>query len=115
MQAAAHAAINNFGLGFKVSMVYFGLQCATVGYLIARSGFIPRVIGVLLAIGGSFYVLSSLAAFLSPPIGALLAPIVIPAAFTGEGATTLWLLFKGVDVEKWKQRARSQTMALAAP
>jgi hypothetical protein len=99
-----------FGLGFKVSMVYFGLQCATVGYLIARSGFIPRLIGILLAIGGSFYVISSFAAFLSPEIGTLLAPIVIPAAFFGEGATTLWLLFKGVNVDKWMTRAGASAL-----
>ena len=114
MQAVARSSIMAFGIGFKVSMVYFGLQCATVGYLIARSGFIPRIVGILLGIGGSFYVISSLTYLLSPTLGSVLSPVVIPVAFLGEGSTTLWLLFKGVNVEKWRQRAGSTTLSLAA-
>jgi hypothetical protein len=114
LQAIARSSIMAFGLGFKVSMVYFGLQCATVGYLIARSGFIPRIVGILLGVGGSFYVISSLTYLLSPALGSLLSPVVIPVAFLGEGCTTLWLLFKGVNVEKWRQRAGSTTLNLAA-
>jgi hypothetical protein len=114
LQAVARSAIMAFGLGFKVSMVYFGLQCATAGYLMARSGFIPRIVGILLGVGGSFYVISSLTYLLSPTLGGMLAPVVIPVAFLGEGCTTLWLLFKGVNVEKWRQRAGSTTLNLAA-
>ena len=114
MQAVARSSIMAFGLGFKVGMVYFGLQCASVGYLIARSGFIPRIVGILLGIGGSFYVISSLTYLLSPALGTMLSPIVIPAAFLGEGSTTLWLLFKGVNVEKWRQRAGWAPLSLAA-
>jgi hypothetical protein len=114
LQAVARSAIMAFGLGFKVSMVYFGLQCATAGYLIARSGFIPRIVGILLGVGGSFYVISSLTYLLSPALGSMLSPVVIPVAFLGEGCTTLWLLFKGVDVERWRQRAGSTTLNLAA-
>jgi len=105
INAIALSSIRMFGLGFTVAMVYFGFQCATVGYLIARSGFMPRAVGILLAIGGSFYILSSFATFLSLPIAATLSKIVIPVAFLGEGSTTLWLLFRGVDVGKWFARA----------
>ena len=105
INAIALSSIRMFGLGFTVAMVYFGFQCATVGYLIARSGFMPKTIGILLAIGGSFYVLSSFATFLGLPIAHTLSQIVIPTAFLGEGSTTVWLLFKGVDVRKWMERA----------
>lgn len=105
INAIALSSIRLFGLGFTVAMVYFGFQCATVGYLIARSGFMPKAIGILLALGGSFYVLSSFAAFLALPIARPLSQIVVPVAFLGEGSTTLWLLFKGVDVRKWMERA----------
>ncbi len=114
MEAVARSSIMAFGLGFKVSMVYFGLQCATVGYLIVRSGFIPKIVGILLGVGGSFYVISSLTYLLSPALGSMLSPVVIPVAFLGEGCTTLWLLFKGVNVEKWRQRAGTTKLGLAA-
>jgi hypothetical protein len=105
IQTLALTSIRQFGLGFTVAMVYFGFQCTTVGYLIARSGFMPKAIGILLATGGTFYVLSSFATFLSLPIAPALSQVVVPVAFLGEGSTTVWLLFKGVDVRKWMERA----------
>ncbi|HWS89635.1 MAG TPA: DUF4386 domain-containing protein [Pyrinomonadaceae bacterium] len=104
-QALAMTALKLEGSGFNVAMVYFGLQCVSVGYLIVRSTFLPRVLGVLLAVGGASYVLSSFANILSPPVGALLFPFIVPTAIVGEGALTLWLLFKGVNVERWRERA----------
>ncbi len=114
MQEVALSTIRLFGLGFSVSMVYFGLQVATVGVLMARSDFFPRLLGVLLTIGGSTYVIGSLAVMLSPTIGGQLFRFVIPVAFIGEGSATLWLLFKGVNVERWVARAHPQPRRVAA-
>ncbi|HJQ10837.1 MAG TPA: DUF4386 domain-containing protein [Gemmatimonadaceae bacterium] len=114
MQGVALSTIKLFGLGFSVSMVYFGLQVASVGILIARSSFFPRALGVLAAIGGSIYVIGSLAMMMSPPIGGQLFRFVIPVAFIGEGSLTLWLLFKGVNVERWIARANPQPRRVAA-
>jgi len=49
-------------------------------------------------LGGSSYVINSFTNFLSPSIGSHLAPFIIPVAILGEGALTLWLLVKGVNV-----------------
>jgi len=92
------------GAEFAVSMVFFGFQIASVGYLILRSTFLPRIIGGVLLLGGVSYVIISFAKFISPALGVRLSPLVIPIAILGEGALTLWLLFKGVDVEKWRTR-----------
>jgi len=78
-------------------MVFFGAQIICVGYLITRSSLIPRLLGVLLILGGSSYVINSFTNFLSPSIGSHLAPFIIPVAILGEGALTLWLLVKGVN------------------
>jgi len=83
---------------FKVSMVYFGLHVASIGYLILRSNLVPRIIGGVAVAGGSSYIISSFASFVAPAVGARLAPLVIPIAILGEGSLTLWLLFKGVNV-----------------
>ena len=90
--------------GFLISMVFFGFQCFLVGCLIVRSTFLPRILGVLLAIGGSSYIISSFATFLAPAFGARLSPFIVPLALLGEGSLTLWLLVMGVNEQRWKEQ-----------
>jgi hypothetical protein len=90
---------------FSVGMIFFGIQCAVVGYLIVRSTFLPRTIGILLAIGGTSYVVVSLMNLLAPRIGAPLTPFMMAAAFLGEGSLTGWLLIRGVNAQRWKEQA----------
>jgi hypothetical protein len=97
LQTIAQFALRD-GPEFKVGMVFFGLQIASVGYLILRSGLVPRIIGGVLVAGGLSYIISSFATFVAPAVGARLSPLVIPIAILGEGSLTLWLLFKGVNV-----------------
>ena len=105
LQALTMLSLSLQGLCFNVAMIFFGLQCVSAGRLIVRSTFLPRALGVLLALGGASYVFSSFANLLSPPFGALVFPFIIPIAIVGEGALTLWLLFKGVNVERWREQA----------
>ena len=84
--------------GFFVAMVFFGFQVMSIGYLITRSTLIPRILGVLLVLGGLSYVINSFTNFLSPAVGAHLSPFIVPVAILGEGSLTLWLLVKGVQV-----------------
>ncbi len=102
LQTIAQFALRD-GPEFKVGMVFFGLQIASVGYLILRSGLVPRIIGGVLVAGGSSYIISSFATFVAPAVGARLSPLVIPIAILGEGSLTLWLLFKGVNVPATRQ------------
>ncbi|HJP58621.1 MAG TPA: DUF4386 domain-containing protein [Gemmatimonadaceae bacterium] len=101
MQAIAQATFREDPAGFRMGMVYFGCHVASTGYLILRSNFIPKIIGAILVAGGSSYFIASFTSFLAPDVGAQLTPFVIPIALLGEGSITLWLLIKGVDVEKW--------------
>lgn len=105
LQAMALVSLKLHMLGFALSMVFFGLQCFLMGYLIVRSAFLPRILGVLLAIAGLGYVISSFATFLSPPFGAQLWPFSLPAGLVGEGSLTVWLLARGVNVQRWKEQA----------
>src|SRR5256714_4595277 len=109
MQAIAQASFREDPPEFRIGMVYFGCHVASIGYLILRSNFIPKIIGAILVAGGSSYLIASFTSFLAPELGARLTPFVIPIALLGEGSITLWLLIKGVDVEKWRQyRGRSR-------
>ena len=82
--------------GFLLGMVFFGFQILTIGFLITRSTLIPRVLGILLMLGGASYIVNSFTNFVAPDIGRHLMPFVVPIAILGEGALTVWLLVKGV-------------------
>src|SRR5437016_5214902 len=105
LQAMSLAALKLQLQVFPIGMVFFGIQCISIGYLVARSTFLPRILGVLVAIGGMCYVIASFANFLAPSFGPRLVPFMMPVALIGEGSLGLWLLVKGVNVQRWKERA----------
>jgi hypothetical protein len=80
------AQANNIGL------VFFGLHCLLTGYVIFRSGFLPRTIGALLMFAGIGWL-----TFLWPPLANGLFPYTMLPGFVGEMSLTLWLLVKGVN------------------
>ena len=85
-------------------MVAFGFHVILIGYLIFRSTFLPRFLGVWLAIAGVCYLTNSFANFLSPEFAAHLLPyILFPGAV--EIVLALWLLVRGVNVQRWKEQA----------
>lgn len=91
-----------FDFGYGVAFIPFGLHCLLTGYLIFKSTFLPRFIGVLMMVAGTAYLL-----FLSPQLGSrLFFPWIAIPAVVGEGSLTLWLLFMGVDAVRWKQREK---------
>jgi hypothetical protein len=83
----------------------FGFHLVLLGYLVFRSGFLPKVLGILLFAGAAGYLLQSYGHILAPQFDAILATVVIILSIPGELAFTLWLLIKGVNAERWEQRA----------
>ncbi len=79
-------------------LVFYGLGMVVRGYLIYRSGYLPSVLGVLLAIGGAGFILQTVATVLAPQYVSSL--LLMPMAVAGL-ALMIWLFVKGVDVEKW--------------
>jgi hypothetical protein len=82
------------------SLVFFGFYCLLIGYLIIKSTFLPRLLGVGMAIGGLGWL-----TFLSTPFASSLAPWNLAPGMIGEGLLTLWLLAFGVNVQRWKEQA----------
>jgi hypothetical protein len=85
------------------SLVFFGFYCLLIGYLIIRSTFLPRILGVLMAFAGLGWL-----TFLSPPLANHLSPYIFVPGILGEGALTLWLLVVGVNVQRWKEQASAR-------
>ncbi|MES1240428.1 MAG: DUF4386 domain-containing protein [Acidobacteriota bacterium] len=103
-QALAYLSIKAHGYGFSVALVFFGCECLVVGYLIFRSGYLPRVLGILMAAAGLSYLINSFALILAPAFAAGLFPAILLPAFIGEVSLCLWLLIKGVNIPKWEAR-----------
>ena len=82
----------------------FGFHLLLLGYLVYVSRFLPRFLGVLLVLGGIGYLLQSFGHILLPRYDEILSSVVILLAVPGELAFTGWLLWKGLDVQKWKER-----------
>jgi len=80
----------------------FSLWLLLQGYLVFKSGFLPRILGILLMIGGLCYSILAVLFFLVPNVDATILGVF---AFVGEVLFYLWLLIKGVNIEKWEKRA----------
>jgi hypothetical protein len=90
-----------FDAGYGIAMVPFGIHCLLVGCLIFKSTFLPRFLGVLIALAGLAYL-----TFLSPRLGShLFFPYIVIPGVAGEGSLMLWLLIMGVNVQRWTAQA----------
>jgi hypothetical protein len=105
MHALVLLFLNAHTYGYLIAGVFFGLHCFILGYLLFKSEFFPRLLGVLLVIASAGYLIESFGNFLFPGYEALLASIVGWSAGVAEVLLCLWLLVKGVNVEKWEKRA----------
>jgi len=100
LQALALVFLRLNDYAFQIYLVFFGVWCLLIGYLIFRSTFLPRILGVLLAISGLGWV-----TYLYPPFAHRVYPIIAAASALGEIPLELWLIVMGVNVQRWKEQA----------
>ena len=96
----AHSAAL-FDTLYALALVPFGVHCLLIGYLIYRSTFMARFLGVLMAVAGLTYV-----NFLYPWLVRLASPYIFIPGAVGEGLLTLWLLAAAVNSERWAEQVR---------
>jgi len=84
----------------NISIVFFGFHFLLIGFLILKSTFLPRPLGVLWAFAG----LGGLI-FLAPPLATYLFRYIVAVGLLTEVSLTLWLLVMGVNVQRWKEQA----------
>jgi len=97
----ANEVLSLFNLApYKInSLVFFGPYCLLIGYLIFNSTFLPRFLGVLMACAGLGWLV-----FLSPLAIHLFTYLKV-LGFLAEVSLMLWLIMKGVNVQRWKEQA----------
>jgi hypothetical protein len=100
LQALAQVFLHLNGRAFNVYLVFFGLWLLLIGYLIFKSTFLPRFLGVLVAISGVAWMM-----YLYPPITIPLYPYIATASAIGEIPLELWLIVMAVNDQRWKEKA----------
>src|SRR5215469_6312094 len=105
LQALAYLPLDSQAISYNIQQVIYAGYLLAAGYLVFRSTFLPRTVGVLLAIGGLCYLTYSFATFLAPGFAAHLVPYIQLPSGVGELSLCLWLLVMGVNPQRWKEQA----------
>lgn len=92
--------VNDRGAG--IALAFFGFYAILTGYLIIKSTFLPRTLGVLSVVAGVGWL-----TFLYPTLGYRLFLYVAPVGLLGAAALILWLLVFGVNEQRWKEEDRA--------
>lgn len=104
LQAQAFTALRLHGVGFNIGLFFFGFSCIALGYLIWRSRFLPRLIGLWVGLAGIGYLVNSVVHFLAPVYGVAVFRYVAVPCGIGELLLAIWLVALGVNEERWKQQ-----------
>lgn len=104
LQVLADLALTSHGITFNIALIFFGCACLVDGYLIFRSGYLPRLIGLLMQLAGVCYLIACFAALFAPAFANMITPAILLPPLIGESSLCLWLLVKGVNISKWKER-----------
>ena len=98
-QALAMLFLNLYQNGFMIAQILLNLWLFPLGYLVFKSGFLPRILGVLLIIDG-FAMLIWFLQFFFLPGYEVVSTLSLAVGFIAEGLFCLWLLIKGVKNQK---------------
>lgn len=99
LHALALVAMKLYNPIYTIALAFFGCYDLLIGYLTFKSTFLPRPIGILMAISGLGWL-----TFFIAPVATYLLPYNLIVALLGEGAMILWLLVKSVNAQKWQEQ-----------
>lgn len=108
LHALISLTLRSYAHGFGIALIFFAGFCLVVGYLIFHSRYLPKAIGVLMAIAGICYLINCYAYIVAPRLASLLFPAILLGPLVGESALCLWLLVKGVDQAEWERATAAQ-------
>ena len=99
LQALAMFFLNLHQNGYWIAQIFFGAWLFPLGYLVFKSGFLPRILGIVMMIHCVGWLMTSLQFFLFPGFEAI-TYLSYPLGFISEFGLTLWLLIMGVKEQK---------------
>jgi hypothetical protein len=110
LNALTHFFLDMHGHGYDLGLLLFGLHCLLLGYLVFKSRYLPRTLGVLMVCAGFTYLIGSYTRFIFPNYVTAVSPIY-GVAIVAELSICLWLLVKGVNMQHWKKMKQALTSA----
>jgi len=99
LQALAMFSLYLYKNGFWIAQIFYGAWLFPLGYLVFKSGFLPRILGIVLMIHSAFWLMTFLQFFLFPNFDAI-TYVSYPLGFVAEFGLSLWLLIVGVKNQK---------------
>jgi hypothetical protein len=99
LQALAMLFLNLYQNGFMIAQVFFGAWLLPLGYLVYKSGFLPRILGILLIID-CFAILIWFFQFFLFPGYEVISTLCLAESLIAEASLCLWLVIKGVKDQK---------------
>jgi len=106
LQVQSYILLKLYDQAYSIALVSFAFFDLLIGYLIFKSTFLPRILGVMMSLAGLAFL-----TFLAPAFGARNLQWLLFLA-VGEGLLILWLLVKAVDAERWNEQARDTAAKL---
>ena len=110
LNTLALLSLNVYGVGGEIFLVFYGVASIISGYLIFQSTYLPKVLGVLLVLGGFGFATMNFVLVLAPKYA---SPILLLPTVVAMVSIAFWLLARGIDVQKWKRKRRLSTGGLA--
>lgn len=102
-QALAYVFLTMHGKVYNTALFFLGAASLALGFLVRDATFLPRILGPLVMIDGLGYLTAAVALIVSPSFAVhIVPPLPFITALIGEGPLFLWLLVKGVNLERWR-------------
>jgi hypothetical protein len=105
VQSLAMVFLMVYKNGFMIAQLFLALWVLPLGYLVMKSGYLPRILGLFLLIDCVVLLIWVFQFFLFYPENEVISGICLGISFIAEGLLCLWLLIKGANVEQWEKRA----------
>lgn len=112
LEALALLLLELHRYGYLLGLVFFAGNLLVTGYLVYRSGFLPRTFGVLAVLAAAGYLTDSLTFLMLPGYDGAASDLVLAPAFVFEVGFAAWLLLRGVDAAAWRRAASGPTRAV---
>jgi len=114
LQALVTLFLDSYNYGYTIGIVFFTLHTFTLAYLIFKSSYFPKILGVLFMVAAFGYLIDDFSHVLIANYKTGPVYLALPIAIA-EIAFPLWLLIKGVNAKEWEKHALDSASLVPMP